>query len=353
MAPPKVVKPGEWLKNETDHATAAPKQDLGDTSKCDSRKVEVWLQKFNVKYSSLLSLPLANIDERQSRANQARPTALIEDSVNSYAAAMRTGDVFPPVVGYRSGAKVVLIDGNNRDGAARKVGAETLFAYVLHPDTPGEVIRAMTVDANAHHPVRPTVDWRVEQANSLMGLGYSAVQASAYAAVSVKQIQDGQRITNAERRAKELRVPNFTRLPATTKLSLGSLRGDPVFLQAASVAISTEMTLEETRKLVRDIKARANESEQVVLIGEYAAERKMAKKAQDAMGRGRPVKSEKMSLITGIGKILHADPALVARQVVTDVERWELIHRGEDAVDRLAELDVALRHALVEARDVG
>lgn len=64
--------------------------------------------------------------------------------------------------------------------------------------------------------------------------------------------------------------------------------------------------------------------------------------------------SAKQSLITAIGKLMHMDPAELARQTLTDLDRQELIRRIDQAGEKLIELQIALSKARVEAaRDAG
>lgn len=342
--PTAVPKPGSWLKKKVAEATSSPKQDLGAVGACDSASVEQWLQKFGVKYSHLLNLPLSQIDEKRSRQNQAREVAVIEDSVNRYATALRNGDQFPPVVGYLAGGRVVLIDGNNRDAAHRKVhgAAGTIKAYVLDPETPSETIHLMTVDANSHHGVTPSLQWRLTQANFLVGIGHSMDSACAAAAVTKAQLQDFRRAINAEQRAKSLKVHDFASLPTSSKMKLGALASDPVFIQASRVAIDTSMKSDEVAHFVREIKAKTDESGMIGYIGTVAEKRKMEAAAIAALGKPVQIKSPKQGLITGIGKIMHAQPGDIARSVVTDNERAELVKRCNEAGERLMEIMIAL-----------
>lgn len=344
-------KPGSWLKQKVAEATTSAKQDLGAVGACDTATVERWLQKFGVKYSHLLDLPLVQIDEKRSRQNQAREVAVIDDSVNRYAAALRNGDKFPPVVGYLAGGKVVLIDGNNRDAAHRKVSAGTIKAYVIDPETPSETIHLMTTDANSHHGVTPSLQWRLNQANFLVGIGHSVDVACTASAVSKTQLQDFRRAINAEQRARSLKIHDFIPMSNSAKVKLGALASDPVFIQASRVAIDTSMKVEEIAHFVRDIKACTAEADQITLIGGVAEKRKMEQKAIEALGKPVQIKSPKQGLITGLGKIMHAAPGDIARSVITDNERAELIKRCNEAGERLMEIMIALD--VEEAQRVG
>lgn len=343
----------EWLTQSVAHSSVKPKSDLSNDP--DVAGVEVWLQKFGVSYSHLLELPLVNINEKKSRQNQARPTAVVSDSVDRFVLALKNGNSLPPVVGYKSGTQVVLIDGNNRDAAHRKVpGLTTIRAFIVHPDTASEIIHAMTVDANSNHGVTPELSWRIQQAIYLGSLGFDVEQACDYAKVTAKQYGEHQRAIRAEQRAKNLKIHGFSDLPISTKIKLGVLPSDPVFLQASRVVIDTKMTLGETESFVRELKACATEASQVACVGRMADSRKMAEKARQALGRPVQFKSVKTGLLTGLGKIMHADIGAISRQILTDIERAEMMKRLNEAGERLIEIQIAIENSLrEETRNVG
>lgn len=329
-----------WLGKVTDQGTTKPKSNLNIDP--GVAEVELWLQKHGVAYSSLLDLPIANINERKSRQNQARPTALVPESVDRFALALRAGEVLPPVVGYKSGNQVVLIDGNNRDAAHRKVGLQTIRAFVVHPDTASEIIHFMTVEANAGHGVTPELSWRMQQAVWLKSLGFTDEQACAGAAVSAKQFSDHNRAVRAETRAKALKIHDFSVLSTTHKIKLGTLQSDPVFLHASRLVIDYRVTADDTAALLRELKTCGTEASAIACVGRWAENRKMEAKQAAAIGRGSRMTSARTGVVTGLGKIMAADITLICRQTVTDVERSELINRIIKAQDRLLELQIAL-----------
>jgi hypothetical protein len=125
-------------------------------------------------------------------------------------------------------------------------------------------------------------------------------------------------------------------------MKLGALASDPVFIQASRVAIDTAMKSDEVAHFVRDVKAQTSETEMIAHVGLVAEKRKMEAAAIAALGKAVQIKSPKQGLITGLGKIMHAQPGDIARSVVTDSERAELIKRCDEAGERLIEIMIAL-----------
>ncbi len=323
-------------------ATPEPKTDLSVDEGVVS--VEKWLQKHGVSYSALRALPLSVIDEKRSRQNQARATPIVQDSVDRFVKSLKEGAQLPPVVGYKSGNRVVLIDGNNRDAACRKFYGPSgnIRTFIVHPDTTSETILAMTVDANSNHGVTPDLSWRVTQAVHLNACGYALEKACSFANVTSRQVTDYQRMVRAEQRAKALKIQGFSTLSSNSKLKLMAIPSDPVFMQACLVAVETEMTYEEVNAFVRETKAQSEEALQIQLIGKVADERKMEKKAREALGKPKQMKSAKLGLITGLGKIQHADVGAIARQIITDEEREEIITRCYAASEHMFAIITAL-----------
>jgi len=341
----------DWLRQQVHKHTADPKRPLTARSVREADSVEAWLRKFGVKYSALTHIPLATIDEKRSRDNQARADAIVPESVDRFLLAIRKGDELPPIVVFPSGTRAVLIDGNNREAAHRKFGSTHIPGYVVDPETPSETIQLMTVDANAHHGVTPPLAWRLKQAQFLVSLGHSPETATDAAGVSKGQLADYQRVVRAEQRAKVLKVKDFSALAAGTKAKLGAIPSDPVFMQASIVCIETEMTLDEVTKFVREVKARPSDAEAVGHIAQVATDRQMERKAREALGKRPGIKSAKHALITGLGKIMHADPNEIARQVITDIERQELTRRCYEVSEKLLAITTALEKR--EERSVG
>lgn len=335
-----MAKPGDWLKQSTEQATTAPKTEFsGDL---DVAKVEKWLAEFGVSYSELMDLPISVIDEKKSRQNQARPVAVLPDHVEEIARELRDGKPMPPVVGYKSGSRVVLIDGNHRDAAHRKVGLPTIRAFVLHPDTSSETILEMSVAANVGGTEGVELSWRIRQAVNLIAAGFDMSRACRRAGVSVKSVTDFRKMAQAEERARSLRIYGFDGAGTMMKLKLAVLASDPVFLQASRVAIDTKMSFKEVEIFVRDLKACVDEASMIGVIGKVAEERKMAEKARKVLGRKSPIRDGRLGFITGLGKIMHADPGTIARMTLTDKERYDLIRRCNEAGEHIIAIQIAL-----------
>lgn len=305
-------------------------------------QVESWLQRHEVQYAPPMMIPMSAIDEKRSRQNQARKEPIVPDSVDRYTVAYKEGAKFPPIVGYMLGGKFVIIDGNNRQVAAKKAGLEEILAIMIAADTPSELIQYLTIEANAHHGKSPEVEWRIRQAFQLMGFGYDLEKAAKAVAVSVQTLRNARAVQEADQRARALRIAQFTELPATSKQLLNGLKDDPVFYQAASVAVRTEMVIEDVRIMLKLIKAQRSEGDKLSVIGQIADERNDAEAKRKALGRKTSITSPAHSLAAGTGMLKKIDPSLLVRQILTAADRDLAKKHCKDLEEKLLEIQVAL-----------
>jgi hypothetical protein len=95
------------------------------------------------------SVPIQIIDA--SRDFQPRQDELNDGVVSRYAAAMRRGDVFPPILVAKLGTRLCVIDGFHRLAANRQNGASHI-ASLVSPMSPRQAT-ALAINANAKHPL--------------------------------------------------------------------------------------------------------------------------------------------------------------------------------------------------------
>ena len=339
----------DWLKRQAGRVTD------GDTLPVTAPvaqvvEVEAWLQRHGVQYAPPAPIPMHVIDERRSRGNQARRDPIVTDSVDRFAAALRAGATFPPIVAYPMTGRLVIIDGNNRQAAHRKAQLDTINGIVIADDTPGELIQLLTVEANAHHGVTPEVGWRVQQAFHLCSLGFTDQQAAEAASIGVNQLRAARAVQEADQRARHLKIVGFSDMPAGARQSLGVLKDEAVFYQAAKLAAETGMTTEDIRELTRAVKSLPSEGARIEHIGSIAKARGIERATRKALGKAiNRVSSPKQALVSSIGKFLAVDEAALLRQIVTTHDR-DLIN---DRLRKLKRKIGALEVAMATLNDLG
>jgi ParB-like chromosome segregation protein Spo0J len=335
----------DWLRRQAQKVNtgAEPAVPLDAAA---ASKVEAWLRRHKVAYAPVCMIPMSLIDEKRSRNNQARRDPIVADSVDRFAAAFRADAVFPPIVCYPFGSRLTIIDGNNRQAAAKRAGKDAISGFIIAEDTPSEVITLLTVEANAEHGVTPDITWRIEQAHQLVSLGFTDTAAAEATAISVATLRTNRMQREAERRAKSLKIAGFDALSAMARQKLGTLKDEPVFYQAAHTAVSTAMTTEDVREMVAEVKKRTSEAAKIEYIGQVAKDRGIEQATAKAVGRAvSRVNSPKQAFVTGAGQLLKLDPAAFVRQIRTHSELKVVNERLLTLQEKVLELLVALEQA--------
>lgn len=332
----------DWLKLQSKRVTDGVAGTVG-LQEALSVPVEAWLREHGVQYAPPGMIPLSIVDIKRSLGNQARRDPLVQDSVDRFAIGMKEGAYFPPIVAFAFAGKLVIVDGNNRVAAAMRANLTEIFGIVISERTPSETIQRLTVEANAHHGVTPELSWRLEQAFHLISIGYTDGAAAAAAGVSTSQITTGRRLREADERAREMRIPGFESLPATTRGLLAQFKDDPVFLAAAKLVISSEMTIEEVREMIRTVKNFNSEAAKLAAVEGIVQERAVMHGSSRAVGRPvARVNSPKAQLISGSGMILKSNAEDLVRNLRTEEDRLAVLDRVKSLELYLAGLRAAI-----------
>lgn len=329
----------DWLRKQTrkidEHDSLPVDEETGSAT-----QVEAWLQRRGVRYAPPTGIPMHMIDTRASRQNQARRDPIVTESVERFTQAYRQGRSFPPIVVYARGSRLVIVDGNNRHEAAFRAKRDFIYGIVIDEKTDSDVIQLLTVEANASHGVTPPLDWRIKQAFHLCSIGHADDVASEAAGISIQQLRNARGASEAESRAKILRIHGFVELPSTSKLYLNGIKLEPVFYAAAQLAADQKLSIEQVRDLCRAVKTGKTESDQLaivaqqhkLLVAENAAKKAMTKR----------VNSPKNTLVAGIGLIMNLDPGALISQIRTVNDRDIIKNRLRDLEDKLLEVQVAM-----------
>lgn len=332
----------DWLKKQTGRIAAGAALPVTG-ERAASLEVESWLQRHGVNYAPPGHIPMHLIDVKRSRANQARRDAIVNDSVERFAVAMKAEVQFPPIVVYAIGGKLIIIDGNNRQAGAAKANKDSIYGIIIAEDTPSELIQLLTVEANARHGVTPELFWRLQQAFHLCTLGFTDTQAAEAASVSVQQIRSARQVQEADQRARALKITGFAELSSTNKLALGVLKDEAVFFQAAKVAISTGMNTDEIRDMTRHVKALTSEGARIEYIGSVAKERGIEAATKRVTGKAlNRVSSPKNALVSAIGMLLKVNEDALVRQIVTTHDRNLINARIKLLEEKVLSLQVAM-----------
>jgi len=335
----------DWLRSQVRRIGEGPVQPV-TAEVAATVEVESWLQSHGVQYAPPAPIPMSLIDVKASRTNQARRDPIVAESVDRFCTAMRAGVAFPPIVVYPNGGKLVIVDGNNRQASAARVGVDTINGIVLSEETPSEVIHLLTVEANARHGVTPELAWRIQQAFGLSAMGWSDAQAAEAAGLSPAQLRSARTVQDADQRARGLKLGGFLDLPASSKVALVAVKDDAVFFALAKLATSTGMTTDEIREVTRALRGLNSEGARLEFVAKAAKVRAVERRpVKHAQGKHPRLHSPKSALAAGIGKVLGVKPEDLVRQIVTRHDR-ELIEQRLDELDRKLDVIRAAMNAL-------
>ncbi len=329
----------DWLRRQTNQVGVHDTLSVGEEVAA-ATQIEAWLQRRGVRYAPATGIPMAMIDTKRSRMNQARRDPIVSESVERFVAALKAGRTFPPIVVYALGNKLVIVDGNNRHEASFRAKREYIHGIIIDEKTDSDLIQLLTVEANAGHGVTPPLEWRIRQAFHLVSIGHGDETASEAAGITIGQLRNARAASEAEQRAKVLRILNFSELSATAKQYLNALKLEPVFHAAGRLAAENKLGLEQVRDLCRAVKTGRTEAEQLaivaqqhkMLVAENAAKKALTKR----------VNSPKNALVAGIGLITNCDPHALVSQIRTVHDRDIIKKRLRDMEDKLLEIQIAM-----------
>lgn len=286
------------------------------------------------------SFPMKDIDEKLSLRNQARFEPLHEEWVSRYTEAMQRGDEFPALMGTKTrGGSVVLLDGNHRFQAKKRVGETETDIYIVTASP--EVLQVLTFAANAVHGMPPSVEERTRHAIYLIDNGMEHKAAAAATGLLTSQVTTAYALEKADRRARQLGVTRgWSRLTKGQRERLGSISNDAAFVAATKLVVDSRLTMMESNKLCSALRNIRNERAQLVHIDEV--KESLRQKNTDTAGvtRMAPVMDKRRLLIPHISFVAQMDiegvvNATITRQQIDDLNRR--IDDAKAALELLAE----------------
>lgn len=305
-----------------------------------SPELEGWLEERGVSFTFVEALPLEQIDRASSLANQARLEPLSEDVVDRYAADMSRGDDFPPIVVYRRprARRYILIGGNHRTASADRSGKAELAAYVV--DVDGELATRLTYEDNRRHGLPPTEEERMIQAIHLVDCGASQVEAAEIVGLSVGRLQRGLGAQRADRRATELGIRQWPKLPRSVRWRLSSLRSDPVFERTSLLALSASLSARDVYEVVTRLTAARSEAEALALLASEEATH--SEKRNTSAGGALRRESARLRMLDSLRCVTALNPTDVVASCATPDHRKVLKDRCVEAARHLQSLHRAL-----------
>jgi hypothetical protein len=275
----------------------------------------VTVNRMGLKWSHAI-VQASNIDEKRSRHNHARKTAVIPQNVDDYADAMDRGDSFPMIVVARidGDKKLVIAGGNHRYLAAVKNGV-TEFDVIL-VDCDAAMFSILCPALNLYVGQREDRNVRIDQAaDAVIRLG-----------VTAKSAADDYRVPSASvsHRVNEKRLAvcaaklghRVDHLQSGYLKLLTPIMTDAALLPLAVELCNTKLGVDEVRESLKQARELPLEKDRVAAISQSISD---AKKIT-VSGRvpKQPVRASLMRSVTSIETAISKGENLCALQVTKE-----------------------------------
>lgn len=307
-------------------------------------ELQDWLDSLHVKWRYDPALPLDQIDDKKSLANQARvDEPLVEDTVELYEGAYREGKAFPPILvrETKRAAKVVALDGNHRRTGAGRAGLTTHPALIV--DCTDEAALTIMLEGNMTNGLQLPKPQRIAQAVHLVELGFTGKDAAKRLGVAESEVSNARTVARAGVRAAGLDVAAFDQLPQGARLQLARIGSDPVFAETAKLIIATGMTGQDTVELVRRVKAAKSDADALTLIGSELEDRRADIQRRHGVSTGRKKRATEYSRALDA---TFAVLALTADDVAASAPNPDAAKRLKERCRDCAEVLMAVAKAL-------
>lgn len=315
--------------------------------------LEAELKELGVRYEKR-RVRVDQINERESRKNQARPVAIDNETVEKYATAMRAGDVFPYLLLLPTGDKYTILAGNHRHASYKKVAVKDFGALVIDRKTPAEIIDLLVLSTNAKNALPVDAEWRSKQAVQLLKVGVPRALVLKKSGLAPITLTMAEKAATAGLRAARLDVAGFDDLSLDPQYHLGMLEEDDLFAETARLVVSfsylgarsgtdaeekaakkASIAQKEVRDLVKTLK-QLDPSEAFSHLGLVAEEWENRR----LRGRIRPTKAgELQNFVSGAGKLCSVDTNKLIAAARTPEDKASIRQWIDKVVQKAVEIE--------------
>lgn len=236
-------------------------------------EIERLLDDYMVEWEFVKDLPLSDIDEKRSFANQARVDQPIQqDLVETYVEGLKNGDIFPAIVVHRDGNKLVNVDGNHRFAAAKKNGeSNTIAAYVIKAKA--ETVRILMTLLNVIHGRSLSEQEKLWHAFFLIDSGTEQTKASQVLHVPLTRLRSAYALELANRRSRDCNLNRraWSEMNQSVRTRLAQLSTDAAFKALFDLTVKASLKGDEVSRMVTELNRLRSEKEQVSFIDAEAA----------------------------------------------------------------------------------
>ena len=236
----------------------------------DARKIgvmtEAKLIEWNITYEYVAEYPIADVKVVDSTQIRSAEHRVSQDQADEYAAQMKNGAIFPPIVLTDSD---ILLDGNTRLEASRKNRRTTVPAFKCK--FPNMLLaRAFAGALNQQGGRRLTKEEANQAATDLMRFHYSDEAIARELGYSRTQINNWRKEEECAERAKRTLVAEkLDHVKKADQWKLAQIDLDAPFAAAVELVADVKPGPRELSALVKDVRAASSEAEQLQVVAQH------------------------------------------------------------------------------------
>lgn len=311
-------------------------------------RIEDYLDSKGVQWRFHPKLKTDEFDAERSLRNQVRFEAVDPGVVDTYAEAMKRGDIFPPVVTHQVGGKHVNADGNHRMQAAIKA-RKPLAAYEM-VDADAAIITLVAFELNTRHGKPTSEAERIHHALYLLENGATIKTAAEAVNLPERVVNKASVRQNTLARFAEQGIAPLVieKLSETAKWRLAGISTDEGFKAAVDLAIAANLSADQIFDLVTRVNSIRSSNGQENMIKDMRAD--LLGSIQASGGgvmisqNGKRVMGPRARIGLAVSNILALPDDIpgMAKQWV-GADREETAKKAEETAKRLTALAKELR----------
>jgi len=225
--------------------------------------LEAKLREWNLGYELVAEFEIDKIRRDPSVQVRAGQHIAPKDRVDEYTQQMKNGAQFPPILLYKPD---ILIDGNTRLAAAKRVGRKTFPAIVVNARRP-EMGKILAASINQMGGERLTAEEAHDAAQLMMQEGYPDPAIARELGRDMTQVRRWRAERDVREHAERLGLTDkLTRIPATSLRALIAVPHDEPFVELTKLFSDIRPKSEEAKEMVTKVAQAPSDTEAVKII---------------------------------------------------------------------------------------
>lgn len=231
-------------------------------------RAESLLSSYEIRSATLVRLDLERIDTERGLKNQARITAVNNDTLLKYTRAVKEGSNFPPILCRQiSETEIYPLDGNHRIGAYQAAGMAQIETYLIR--CTDDLARSISFASNTSHGMAPTDVELHNEIRRLLATGVTDVQIERNLGAAKTLISRLRRSDKVTLRCVAMGL-NVSKLKEFQKFIFSSLDDETLkVVMEAILSYPSQANSPECTQLLQTIKAAQSHDQKMQAISWY------------------------------------------------------------------------------------